>query len=559
MGAEADVQPQEQPVPSAPPMEDPEEEMQRQQQQQQQQPQQALPAPATCMAADVPSSYPASTVGGGYPTSHVQQSHPPGGYSAPSQIVSLDNEYVQRSSNPVATPLSAGSNPYVNGSGGGGGGYPIGVNSPYPPAGVVSQPVNPYPQAASHPQAGVNPYPQPGVPTQMAGNHYPQVGGANPYPPAGIPAQASNPYPQAGYPTSMDAVGNDKPVTANPYPQPGVPTQVAGNPYPQAGHPTTVPNTSNPYPQAGVPTGGASPYPQAVPPTGTNPPYPQQAIPAPVSQPSVGGGGLKCRIVSNAATGSAINYSTGGRYKTALMIYQMKLKDVERIFGPHNQRWNREYSAAQSIFDPGMKGKAIRLGIRTQHKVLYSSPGSRVTNVEINRAADFFDIISDGLVNGQLVFFTYVITDDGNLNFCHTGSLFLQDFASKHAFHSSASETVRYAGEFHVHHDGLDPVLVVDNNSGTYAPAADQLPLVVELLRHNIPDLRVEGWTREDIRLLNAIENSPTRMSVQQQKQQQQRPQNPGPQEAPAGAPPGAPAPAHPYLQQQQQVTQPGV
>ena len=385
-----------------------------------------------------------------------------GGYSSPSQVVSLDNDYLQRSNQPVINPITAGnpppaqSNPYT--------GQPQQYGNPYPaavnPTSVAQPPANSYP-AAGNPM-GVS---QPSQPN---------------YPNAGNPTHQANAYPAAAIPTAVA-------------PQ-GVPS---GNKYPTAGNPTAAPTTA--------------------------------PVAAPTTAPASGQNkkGLVCRIVSNSMTGSAIQLSSGGQYRTALMIYQMKLADVDQIFGEVHQHWNKEYSAAKTIFDSGIKGKAVRLAIRTQHKVLFSAAVS-AEKIPIRCARDFFHIINEGLSNGQVIFFTYVIRDDGTWNFCHTGSSFLQDFASKHAFHSSASKTVRYAGEFHIHYDGATPVLVMDNNSGTYAPAVDNLKLVVSLIRNNIPDLRVDGWGREDPRLLRAIESSPTRMSVQQLQQQQK--QKPGQQ-----------------------------
>lgn len=87
-------------------------------------------------------------------------------------------------------------------------------------------------------------------------------------------------------------------------------------------------------------------------------------------------------------------------------------------------------------------------------------------------------------------FFTYCLLDD-ELNFAETGKTTAKDFTSKHAMHSCAKEEVRYAGEFHVRQDKGRHVLVVDNNSGTYAPPKEFLPHMKSLLEYNFPGLKV--------------------------------------------------------------------
>lgn len=89
------------------------------------------------------------------------------------------------------------------------------------------------------------------------------------------------------------------------------------------------------------------------------------------------------------------------------------------------------------------------------------------------------------------------------------------DFASKHALHSCCAETVRYSGEFHprpVYPDGsgwasfseetsdhdVQWELVIDNNSGTYAPDKKLLPALKGLFEFNFPGLRVVALDYQD-------------------------------------------------------------
>jgi len=68
------------------------------------------------------------------------------------------------------------------------------------------------------------------------------------------------------------------------------------------------------------------------------------------------------------------------------------------------------------------------------------------------------------------------------------------DFMSKHATHSNVSRQVIYAGEFFIRRDPVQGAfsLVIDNNSGTYSPDAQLLPMLARLLETNFPGLRVE-------------------------------------------------------------------
>jgi len=61
----------------------------------------------------------------------------------------------------------------------------------------------------------------------------------------------------------------------------------------------------------------------------------------------------------------------------------------------------------------------------------------------------------------------------------------------KHAMHSGVAEHVRYAGEFHIFERGGKHSLVLDNNSGTYAPSHETLPFLKTLFQHNFPGLDI--------------------------------------------------------------------
>ncbi len=110
--------------------------------------------------------------------------------------------------------------------------------------------------------------------------------------------------------------------------------------------------------------------------------------------------------------------------------------------------------------------------------------------------------------------YTYVITvGEDTLRFSETGAAFFVDFASKHALHANCAESVRYSGEFHprpgvpggwegfsddIPDDKVEWEIVVDNNSGTYAPDAMLLPDLKGLLEYNFPGLKFIALDRND-------------------------------------------------------------
>lgn len=121
--------------------------------------------------------------------------------------------------------------------------------------------------------------------------------------------------------------------------------------------------------------------------------------------------------------------------------------------------------------------------------------------------------------------FTYVLTLDALWRFTETGKEFGIDMLSKHTMHSDVSIYIAFSGEFfvrrleHPHRappeEGGNNVshppdeisggppsddppkdpsyyeLVIDNDSGTYRPNADTLPLLKEFLRQNLPGIHV--------------------------------------------------------------------
>jgi hypothetical protein len=85
--------------------------------------------------------------------------------------------------------------------------------------------------------------------------------------------------------------------------------------------------------------------------------------------------------------------------------------------------------------------------------------------------------------------------------------------------HSNCAECVRYSGEFHPRPKGgwesfsedksddeVDWELVIDNNSGTYAPDKALLPQLKDLLEYNFPGFNIYALDREDPELKKSRE-----------------------------------------------------
>ncbi|KAF4317083.1 hypothetical protein G195_009360 [Phytophthora kernoviae 00238/432] len=97
----------------------------------------------------------------------------------------------------------------------------------------------------------------------------------------------------------------------------------------------------------------------------------------------------------------------------------------------------------------------------------------------------------------SLVLFTYAITKTG-WYFSETGAAFFKDMLSKHMLHCGAAFSVLFAGEFRIETDLFgEPKLVIDNDSGTYAPPKEDLPQLKALFESNFLGISVEALDRD--------------------------------------------------------------
>ncbi|KLO19594.1 C2-domain-containing protein [Schizopora paradoxa] len=218
--------------------------------------------------------------------------------------------------------------------------------------------------------------------------------------------------------------------------------------------------------------------------------------------------------------------------------WKLHIKGVPLFFRDEMQHWNTAYPAAQSIFAQRPSGLAIRSSIVAAHRLLYarstrngfgviatkedvlnllrSVPGRVTPSPGLSTAASSCTLASNTVASHRVkpAVYTYVITNgDDTLRFSETGAAFFVDFASKHALHANCAESVRYSGEFHPRpavpggwagfsddtpDDKVQWEIVVDNNSGTYAPDAMLLPELKALLEYNFPGLTFIALDRKD-------------------------------------------------------------
>ena len=200
----------------------------------------------------------------------------------------------------------------------------------------------------------------------------------------------------------------------------------------------------------------------------------------------------------------------------------MYIKGVPLFFQDSYQHWNKEYKAAQSIFQ-GRACLAIRGTIQAAHRMLYARSTRDAFGI-IQSREDVLALLQGG--NGAAghrikpAVYTYVIaSQDDSFRFSETGAAFFVDFASKHALHSNCAETVRYSGELHPRPAGgweefndeipdsqISWELVIDNNSGTYSPDPKMLPKLKALLEYNFPWFTIYAMDYRDPELLKSRE-----------------------------------------------------
>ncbi|TFY63582.1 hypothetical protein EVJ58_g3166 [Rhodofomes roseus] len=222
----------------------------------------------------------------------------------------------------------------------------------------------------------------------------------------------------------------------------------------------------------------------------------------------------------------SLHYSpTMGRLTSAdsrlYATWKIYLRGVRRCFGDEVQFWT---SKARRTFE-GPASAAVRSVKHTAHRMLYAHAISNTFGV-LEKPRDLFHLLhrhsapgTDG-ASAQAPFahrikpavYTYVISvDDDSMRFSETGARYLVNMVSKHWLHSDCATAVRFAGEFHPRPEGgwdkfSDDMrdedvrweLVIDNNSGTYAPKKELLPALKRVLEMNLLGFTILALDRDD-------------------------------------------------------------
>jgi len=205
-----------------------------------------------------------------------------------------------------------------------------------------------------------------------------------------------------------------------------------------------------------------------------------------------------CEVHRNQFTGIVHSFQSR-KPPRDFLVYRVYVRDVPNIFNHQLQLWNHNHETSRAIFGNYLGSAILRSAIRTQHAQLYQQyPFHFVKSNYLTNGDDFLKLIKYGKGGGKRRFFTYVILEN-RLLFSESGHNFLKNYSSKHAMHANCQTSVYYAGEFHVQEEddpsgnGIRWKLIVDNNSGTYAPSEDLLPNLALFFRFNFPGIVVEA------------------------------------------------------------------
>lgn len=183
----------------------------------------------------------------------------------------------------------------------------------------------------------------------------------------------------------------------------------------------------------------------------------------------------------------------------AFITYEMAIPS-EIIARHFQEQYQDNYDEEHmKIFADDVEGHAIRAGITAEHNLLYRegilpdwmhSEGPRTQTFRLESGNDFIKVLKGGIRNDTARVYTYALVDNG-LFFSETGAGFSKDTLSKHAVHANANPKVRYSGTFRICFKGEQPVVVLDNDSGTYRPCTEDGARAKAALEESFPGLEV--------------------------------------------------------------------
>ena len=175
-----------------------------------------------------------------------------------------------------------------------------------------------------------------------------------------------------------------------------------------------------------------------------------------------------------------------------------------------------------------LRGWILNRALHHQHNRIYNFDRSTLygffSTPSVELTKQFLDFVHYD--HGGRIF-TYVLTLDAQWRFTETGKEFGIDLLSKHTMHSDVSIYIAFSGEFFIRRlkkpwrrnpeidvllpeaesdseddskpnpqDGTstDPAhykLIIDNDSGTYRPNAEYLPMLRDFMERSLPGLRI--------------------------------------------------------------------
>ncbi|KAJ6009800.1 hypothetical protein N7499_004799 [Penicillium canescens] len=185
-----------------------------------------------------------------------------------------------------------------------------------------------------------------------------------------------------------------------------------------------------------------------------------------------------------------------------------------------------------------LRGRILHKALHHQHQRIYNFDRTTLHGSFVRPCREFAQKFLEFAHYGQGGrIFTYVLTLDGQFRFTETGKEFGIDMLSKHTMHSDVSIYIAYSGEFFVRRrkhrrrhrpagsrteraetiteveneipveegqesdqneetvenstDPADYELFIDNDSGTYRPNPEKLPLLQEFMSSNFPGLHI--------------------------------------------------------------------
>ncbi|KAI8917278.1 hypothetical protein DFJ77DRAFT_340028 [Powellomyces hirtus] len=187
------------------------------------------------------------------------------------------------------------------------------------------------------------------------------------------------------------------------------------------------------------------------------------------------------------------------------------------------QSYNDKVPRIRTLFSQTLQGTAMRAAVRAVHRVMYGKgllfgKLKRRHKDWLETGDELLDMITEhgggpraksapknereqemearkmvGAHAGPE--YTFTLLADGVLHFSR-GDTMILNIASKHAMHSSCAASVIYAGTLRIEEPttrGGQRVLIMDNDSGTYAPRCDrgELRRLKACMEWNFPGLRV--------------------------------------------------------------------